>query len=211
MQLGRHSSLVNAWSARLQLQLPRPKQNCFDTHKAKHGLPWLSLNFTIAPAIWISGRHRELFVSMAHSAVRAMARVYKDQLHECRSFTSSVRGIGFSFWPGSADFDTVWRTLMFISLQPWVVDAYVGVTRCCRWRGADCAENGSMPPRRDRFQMMYPVCASYGESICALERLLPAKLVVSCPTVCAHGPSYRRGPLKARDATILYFCTRVIS
>jgi hypothetical protein len=141
----------------------------------------------------------------------AMARIYNDQLHKCRSFTSSVRGIDFAFWTGSADFDTVWRTLMFISLQPWVAEAYVGVTRCCRWRWADCAENESMSPHRDRFQMMYPVCASYGESICALERLLQAKLVVSCPTVCAHGPSYRRGLVKARDATILYFCTRVIS
>ena len=46
-----------------------------------------------------------------------MARIYNDQLNKCRSVTSSVRGIGFSFWTGSADFDTVWRTLMFMSLQ----------------------------------------------------------------------------------------------
>ena len=56
----------------------------------------------------------------------AMARVYNDQLHKCRSFTSSERGIGFSFWTGSADFDTVWRTLMLISLQPRVAEAAFG-------------------------------------------------------------------------------------
>ena len=68
-----------------------------------------------------------------------MARIYNDQLHKCRSVTSSVRGIGFSFWTGSADFDTVWRTFMFISLQPWghaVLSLEVGGLR----------ENGDMSP-----------------------------------------------------------------
>ena len=88
MNLGRHSSLVNAWSARLQLQLPRPNQNCFDTHKAKHGLPWFFLNSTIAPAIWILGRacviaqfHNRCFLSQR---VRAWSFLYRRGLVKAR-------------------------------------------------------------------------------------------------------------------------------
>ena len=150
MELGRHSSLVNAWSARLQLQLPRPKQNCFDTHKAKHGLPWLSLNFTIAPAIWISGRHGELFVSMAHSAAKrwpaftmiSFISAAPSRAPCAASVSVSGPASPISTLPGAPSCSSRYSP---------------GVTRCCRWRWADCAENESMSPHRDRFQMMYPV------------------------------------------------------
>ena len=144
-----------------------------------------------------------------HFDDNVVAAIYREQLATCRRFTDCVRGIDFRFWTGSIEFDIVWRTLMFVSLQAWVVEAYIGVTKCCRWRWAECWAHTNMSPHQDHFDMMYPVCASYGESICALERLLQAKLFASCPNICAHGPSYKRGPVKAREANILYFCIRV--
>jgi hypothetical protein len=139
MKLGHHSSLVSAWPARLQLQLPRPKQHCL---RQPQGDTWSAV---VVPQF--HNRSSDLDLGAASGALRvhgtsggdAMARIYNDQLHKCRSVTSSVRGIGFSFWTGSADFDTVWRTFMFISLQPWghaVLSLEVGGLR----------ENGDMSP-----------------------------------------------------------------
>ena len=143
-----------------------------------------------------------------HIGDRAMARLYEEQLDECRRLLSTARGIDFRFWAGSIMFDTVWQTLVCVAKQPTVAEAYVGITECCRWRWADCWRNESTTPHRDRFDIMFPICASYGSTISALERLLQAKLFDCCPDKCSHDRSYRRGPVKDWRSMILYVCVK---
>ena len=74
-----------------------------------------------------------------HFGDDVMAGIYNEQLVTCRRFMDDEHhGIDFRFWTGSVMWEPVWRAVMFVARQPWVAEAYVGVTACCRWRWADC-------------------------------------------------------------------------
>ena len=143
-----------------------------------------------------------------HFGADVMAGIYNEQLVTCRRFIEDEHGIDFRFWTGSIMWEPVWRSLMFVARQPWVAEAYVGVTACCRWRWADCWQNETMTPHNERFDKMYAICASRGGTIAGMERCLQAKLLDTCPSICAHGPSYKRGPVSGRGEMILYVCIK---
>ena len=144
-----------------------------------------------------------------HFGDDVMAGIYNEQLVTCRRFMDDDHhGIDFRFWTGSVMWEPVWRAVMFVARQPWVAEAYVGVTACCRWRWADCWKKEAMRPHNERFDKMYAICASRGGNIAGLEHCLHAKLLDTCPRICAHGQSYKRGPVSDRGAMILYVCIK---
>ena len=134
-----------------------------------------------------------------------------EQFQKCKYYTEFSDGIDFRFWSATCDFDSLWKPLMFLALQPWTLKLYIGVTSDLRWRWADCWRSSTeQRPHNDQFTNMYPMSVADGDTACAMEELLQAKFLAAVPSRCPHTSGYRRGPVKPNALTFIYFCVKYV-
>ena len=105
------------------------------------------------------------------------------------------------------DFNSLWASVWAIASQPFVDRFCVGVSQNASWRWARCDGHGSMQPHRDYYDRMFPLSAAWGDAASAMERLLQTKISREYPRQCVH-TSYRRGPVRAAAANVLYLCVK---
>ena len=92
---------------------------------------------------------------------------------------------------------------------------YVGVSSSPSWRWSSCAghkvsdDAEPMRAHRDRFDLMFPVCAEHGGVIEALEEMMYELMWEEFPSIVCNSRIYRPGVIEEGGVYFLYICVIV--